>query len=174
MVQATRMLGFPLDVANAMNPRGFPAWRLLISEDANYDFNFLRGLSFALLNPLGPNGWADHDAWINPNTLRWRNYFASALALKERANANTMDFTIVPSDISQWLPHGGPTALDIYNQLIDLLQPAPIPTAVRDGWLSMLFGSASTPISSSTLTSFEQKIRELVFLILICPQGQAH
>lgn len=85
-----------------------------------------------------------------------------------------MDFTIVPSDIAQWLPHGGPTALDIYNQLIELLQPAPIPTAVRDGWLSMLFGSSATPINSTTLISFEQKIRELVFLILICPQGQAH
>lgn len=174
MVQATRMLGFPLEIANDLNPRGFPAWRLLISEDANYDFNFLKGLGFALLNPFGPNGWADHDAWINPNTLRWRNYVASALALKERAGANAMDFTIVPSDIAQWLPHGGPTALDIYNQLIELLQPAPIPTAVRDGWLSMLFGGSATPINSTTLISFEQKIRELVFLILICPQGQAH
>lgn len=174
MVQGTRMLGFPLEVANTMNPKGFPAWRLLVSEDANYDFNFLKGLSFALLNPLGPNGWADHEAWINPNTLRWRNYFASALALKESAGANTMDFTIVPSDISRWLPNAGPTALHIFNQLTDLLQPAPIPAAVRDGWLSTLFGDATTPISNSTLSSFEHKIRELVFLILICPQGQVH
>lgn len=182
LVQATRMLGYGLSAADARTPKGFVAWRALVAAGGETDNYFLTSLGFALLDAVGPNGWEDHTAWLNANAVRYRLYVCSALALQETTRigfagdttGQGVTLTIIPTDISQWLPVAGPTALDVFNRLVQLLQPAPIPNAVRDGWLSSLFSGPTTAINTSSLPSFEKRIRELAYLILSCPEGQLH
>lgn len=179
-VTATRMLGYSLSEADALSPRGFSAWRLLIGF-GEYDSSTLENLGLALLDPLGPNGWGEHTFWNNSNMMRYRSYAASALALKEfyrytispggGAPAQSFTITLVPTEIAKWFSVVPTTSLEAFNRLAALLQLAPMPSSVRDAWLMSLFGGNAVTINLST---HENKIRELAFLMLSAPSGQLH
>ena len=160
-VRAARMLCPPLATAAAVTPiPTFPVWKAMVAPyfaDAGQD----------LLDPAGPNGWKEHDGWINSNTMRYRGKFAASLALGEIYTGTQMLF---PTTVASWFPTAPATAVAVYDRLVALLQPAPIPTSVRDTWLSGLWTSFTWDTSSAT----QQKVRELVYLILCSPYAQLH
>lgn len=180
LVTACRMLGYSLADADALSTKGFPAWRLLVGA-GEYDSSTFENLGLGLLDPLGPNGWGEHDFWNNSNMMRYRSYCASAVALKEfyryfispgsGAPAQSITVTLVPNEVTKWFPTTPNTALDVFNRLAALLPIAPMPNSLRDAWLTSLFGGTSTSI---TISTHESKIRELAFIMLSTPAGQLH
>jgi uncharacterized protein (DUF1800 family) len=158
-VRAARMLCPGLAAASAVTPvPAFPAWRGIVS--------YFHSAGQAVLDPDGPNGWKEHDGWINSNTLRYREKLAAALALGETSGGQML----FPSVVSSWFPAPPASAIAVYDRLIALLQPAPIPPSVRDAWLSGLWTSFTWDTSAAT----QQKVRELAFLILCSPYAQLH
>jgi hypothetical protein len=57
----------------------------------------------------------------------------------------------------------------VYNRLIALLQPAPIPTSVRDSWLTALFPGAFAWDATA-----QTGARRLAYLILCSPGSQLY
>lgn len=158
IVRAARMLGPRLAVASAQAPLpGYPAWRLVTPyfQEAGQD----------VLNPEGPNGWAEHEGWINAATLRYRGSLAAALALNEKSGTQSL----FPTDVPSWFPAPPGSARAVYDRLEALLQPAPIPAPVRDTWLASLWPAAFTWDATS-----QTKARELAYLLLTSPWGQLH
>ena len=171
-VRAARALGMDLATGDAASPKGFPAWRLVTNP-------FFDQAGMRLLDPNGPNGWKEDVGWLNSNTMRYRTRLAAALALAESTDTyynngggSYVKETLIlfPSNVDQWFPAAPASGLDVFNRLVDLLQPAPIPTSVRDGWIAALWPSA---FAWSTAAD-KNKARELAYLILCCPSGQLY
>jgi uncharacterized protein (DUF1800 family) len=187
-VRTARMLCPDLAIADGVLPAGmpsnagkaFPAWRAVVGDPYNPDT--FDNMGMKLLDPRGPNGWHEHTAWINSNTMRYRGRYAAALALNEAytnyyyAGSNSYQpqpLTLFPNRPHDWFPSAPGTALGAYTRLIALLQPAPIPTVVRDAWLTGLFGGGGTAVDTS-LAADQTKLRELAFLILCSPAAQLY
>jgi uncharacterized protein (DUF1800 family) len=164
IVRAVRMLGPDLATASAATPMpAFPAWRAIaIAGFANAGQD--------LLNPAGPNGWKEHDGWINSNSLRFRGKLAGGFGLSPVENLITGQ-PLLPMTVASWFPTPPVTPQDVFDRLVALLQTAPIPTTVRDTWLTSLWPSAFAWDGSSAT---QQKVRELAFLLLNSPQAQLH
>ena len=160
-VRAAKMLCPPLAKASGQTPKGYPAWRLFTNNANTFDQMGMR-----LLDASGPNGWKEHTAWLNSNTMRYRTKAAAALALRE-LNAS---IPLFPTDVAiDWFPTAPGTAQAVYDRLLLLLQPGPIPTAVSAAWLSALWPTSFTWDAAS-----QTKARELAFLILCSPAGQLY
>jgi hypothetical protein len=182
LVSSCRMLGYNLSEGDALSIKGFPAWRLLVGA-SEFDSSTFDNLGLALLDPAGPNGWGEHDFWVNANMMRYRSYCASAVALNETyrytlyqgsgASSTQITVTLAPTDLNKWFPTTPPTSLDVFNRLSNLLQLAPMPTSLRDAWLNTLFGGNSFAISLSN-TTHQTKIRELAFMMMSTPAHQLH
>ncbi|WLT32812.1 DUF1800 family protein [Geothrix sp. PMB-07] len=135
-----------------------------------------------LLDPKGPNGWGEHLSWINSNTARYRSRLAAALAYGPndftrdgRDHPQLSDVGFFPSDPVVWFPTKPATPVDVWNRLVDLIQPAPIPTALRDQTLtgpSGLWG-AGQAFAGWNATD-QSKARDLAFILLSTPYAQVH
>lgn len=158
-VRAARMLCPGLATAAAVAPiPAFTAWRAIVA--------YLQSAGQAVLDPEGPNGWLEHQGWINSNTMRYREKLAAALALGETSGG----LMLFPSTVAAWFPTAPASAIAVYDRLVALLQPAPIPVSVRDAWLSGLWSSFTWDTGAAT----QLKVRELAFLILCSPYAQLH
>lgn len=158
IVRAARMLGPRLAVASAQTPLpGYPAWRLVTPyfQEAGQD----------VLNPEGPNGWAEHEGWVNAATLRYRGSLAAALALNEKNGTQSL----FPTDVPSWFPAPPGSARAVYDRLEALIQPASIPSAVRDAWIVSLWPTTFVWDAAS-----QTKARELAYLLLTSPWAQLH
>ncbi|MBI1753701.1 MAG: DUF1800 family protein [Acidobacteria bacterium] len=135
-----------------------------------------------LLDPKGPNGWGEHLAWINSNTARYRSRLAAALAygpsdwtLDGRNHANLTDVGFFPTDPLQWFPANPTGPIDVWNRLVELIQPAPIPPALRDQTLTGTSGLWGPGNAFSGWNATDQKkARDLAFLLLSTPYAQVH
>jgi uncharacterized protein (DUF1800 family) len=171
MARGARALGMPLADADAASPKGFPSW-------ANVSPS-LDAAGMNLLNAAGPNGWKEDAAWMNSTTARTRTRLAAALALGEtftQGSAPNNTYQLFPGAVDGaggWFasPPAGPTA--VYDRLAALLQPAPIPAAVRDAWLGALWPAGGTFTWDGTGVG-QKKARQLAFLILCSPSGQRY
>jgi uncharacterized protein (DUF1800 family) len=163
-VRAARALGYDLAAADALAPKAFAAWAVVAP--------FFDQAGMKLLDPSGPNGWKEGEAWLNSNTIRYRTRLAAALALGEtfsqRSPAQVLP--LFPTDPAHWFAAAVPTTpLEVYTRVVALLQPAPIPTAVRDSWLAALW-----PAPFAWDATGQDKARELAFLVLCSPAGQLY
>jgi uncharacterized protein (DUF1800 family) len=161
IVRAARALALPFATASATAPYKFPAWMLF----ANVAFE-QSGMRF--LDSDGPNGWAEHLGWINSGTMRYRGKVAAALALQEQVPYAGATYDLFPSSVPAWFPVAPASALDVYNRLVALLQPAPIPTSVRDAWLAALYPSFAWDANGQAAA------RRLAYLILCSPGSQLY
>ncbi len=159
VVRGARALALPFAQASASAPYRYPAWMLF----TNVAFE-QAGMRF--LDSDGPNGWAEHLGWINSGTMRYRGKFAAALALGEAVPYAGTTYELFPASVPLWFPATPTSALDVYNRLVALLQPAPIPTSVRDAWLAALY-----PGSFTWDTNAQTSARRLAYLILCSPGG---
>jgi uncharacterized protein (DUF1800 family) len=166
IVRGARMLCPPLAEASGQTPKGYPAWRLFTSNANTFDQMGMR-----LLDASAPNGWHEHTAWLNSNTMRYRTKAAAALALLELNSSIPLFPTSVTTDWfpASLYPTGPTTAQAVYDRLVALLQPGPIPASVTTAWLSALLPSPFTWNAAS-----QTKARELAFLILCSPAGQLY
>jgi uncharacterized protein (DUF1800 family) len=165
MVRAARMLCPGLAAASAQTPKGFPAWRLVTNNATTFDQAGMK-----LLDPSGPNGWKEHTAWLNSNTMRYRTKAAAALALNETRSYNGTSYPLFPTAVAtDWFPTAPASAQAVYDRLEALLQPGPIPAGVVSAWLSALWPGAFAWDAAS-----QTKARELAFLILCSPAGQLY
>jgi uncharacterized protein (DUF1800 family) len=165
IVRAARMLCPPLAAASAQTPKGYPAWRLVTNSATTFDQTGMK-----LLDASGPNGWKEHTAWLNSNTMRYRTKVAAALALGETRASNGTTYPLFPTTVTaEWFPTAPATAQAVYDRLATLLQPGPIPASVSAAWLSALWPSTFTWDAAS-----QTKARELAFLILCSPAGQLY
>jgi uncharacterized protein (DUF1800 family) len=164
IVRAARALGLGLAAADARSPKGFPAWALVVNPQ-------LDGAGMKLLDPAGPNGWKEDAAWLNSNTLRYRTRFAAAVALEERYTTGQVPYTLFPSDVAAWFPQAPADPAAVWSRLVALLQPAPVPAAVRDGWLASLW-PAGTPFTWDA--AGQDRARQLAYLLLCSPAGQLY
>lgn len=162
IVRAARMLGPDLITADGQSPKGFTAWRVITNP-------YFDQAGMKLLDPSGPNGWHEHSAWLNSNTIRYRTKLASALTLAETYNTGAETLTLFPTNVDAWFPAAPGTSLAVYDRLVALLQPEPIPIAVRDAWLAALWPTTFTWDATS-----KTKARELAFLILCSPAAQLY
>jgi len=162
VVRAARALGHDLASGDAASPKGFPAWALAVNP-------YLDQAGMKLLDPNGPNGWKEDVAWMNSNSVRYRTKYAAALALAEQVTRDGKAYVLFPSQVSRWFPQPPANAVAVHDRLAALLQPGPIPAAVRDGWLQALWPSTFTWDAAS-----ETKARELAYLILCSPAGQLY
>jgi uncharacterized protein (DUF1800 family) len=162
IVRAARMLGPDLATADGQSPKGFPAWRSMTNP-------YFDQAGMKLLDPSGPNGWKEHGAWLNSNTVRYRTKLASALTLAETFNTGSETVTLFPTNVDSWFAVAPATALDVYDRLVALLQPGPIPSAVRDAWLAALWPASFTWDATAKI-----KARELAFLVLCSPAAQLY
>ena len=161
------------DFAAAVAPRTsgglplFSAWADFVSWDASG----FRNMGQDLLNPRGPNGWREHEGWMNSDAYRHRTRTASAIALQESRGDDHLGIErhYFEGDYRTWFPVAPATAKDVFNRLVALLQPAPIADAVRDAWLSRLWGGAFTWTPGAET---ERRVRRLAYLILCTPEGQ--
>jgi uncharacterized protein (DUF1800 family) len=160
-VRAARALGRPLAAADALPVKGFPAWS---NVAASFD-----AAGMKLLDPSGPNGWKEDQAWLNSNTVRFRTRLAAAIAMGAGASTGSSDQLLFPSDPTEWFPVAPASATDVLARLVALLQPGPLPAAVTGAWLSALWPGAFTWDSTGRL-----KARELAYLILCSPGGQLY
>jgi uncharacterized protein (DUF1800 family) len=160
-VRGARMLCPSLAVASARTPKGYPAWRLVTGNANTFD-----QMGMKLLDPSGPNGWKEHTAWLNSNTMRYRTKMAAALALAETSSSIPLFPNSVTTD---WFPTPPASAQAVYDQLVALLQPGPIPASVSAAWLAALLPDPFTWNAAS-----QTKARELAFLILCSPAGQLY
>jgi uncharacterized protein (DUF1800 family) len=165
-VRAARALGYDLAAADALSPKGFPAWALVVSA---FDQAGMK-----LLDPNGPNGWGEDDAWLNSGTIRYRTRIAAATALAEQSTTGTPSVTyrLFPTDVARWFPTAPATARAVLDRLVALLQPAPFPASVGDAWLQALWPStfAWDPASADT----QARTRQLAYLVLCSPAGQLY
>jgi hypothetical protein len=165
-VRAARALGYDLAAADGLSPKGFPAWALVA--------NAFDQAGMKLLDPNGPNGWSEDDAWLNSGTIRYRTRIAAAVALAEQSSTGTpsVTYTLFPTDIARWFPTPPATAQAVLDRLVALLQPAPLPASVGSAWLQALWPSTFTwdPASAST----QVPTRELAYLLLCSPAGQLY
>jgi uncharacterized protein (DUF1800 family) len=162
IVRGARALALPFAQASAAAPYKYPAWTLF----ANVGFE-QAGMRF--LDSDGPNGWEEHTGWINSNAMRWRGKFAAALAIGENVPYAGNTYDLFPSNVAAWFPAPPTSGLDVYNRLIALLQPAPIPTSVRDSWLTALFPGAFAWDATA-----QTGARRLAYLILCSPGSQLY
>jgi len=162
IVRSARALALPFSQASGTAPFKYPAWMLF----ANVGFE-QAGMRF--LDSDGPNGWAEHLGWINSNAMRYRGKFAAALAIGENVPYAGNTYDLFPSSVPTWFPSAPASALDVYNRLIALLQPAPIPASVRDGWLAALY-----PGTFAWDTTGQTSARRLAYLILCSPGSQLY
>lgn len=162
IVRAARALALPFAQASTMTPTRYPAWTLF----ANTGFD---QVGMRLLDSEGPNGWAEHLGWINSNAMRWRGKFAAALAIGENVPYAGNTYDLFPSNVATWFPVAPASAVAVYDRLFALLQPAPIPTSVRDGWLAALF-----PGSFAWDATGQTGARRLAYLILCSPGSQLY
>jgi uncharacterized protein (DUF1800 family) len=172
VVRAARALGYGLaegDGATAAQNK-LAAWA---SIAGSFDFTGMN-----LLNPAGPNGWKEDTAWLNSNTIRFRTKMASALALGETFSQGGAARPLVPSEVvpsaagaaTPWFATAPASPADVWNRVVALLQPAPIPAGVQTDWLDRLWpGGAFTWDTAS-----QNKARELAFLVLCSPSGQLY
>jgi hypothetical protein len=158
-VRAARALGPSLAAADGRSPRGFPAWAVAAPS--------LDPAGMRLLDPAGPNGWHEDEAWVNSNTVRYRTRLAAALALAETFSQGGAAIPIFPTRVTDWFPAPPASPAEVLARVEALLQPAPIPPAVRADWLSRLF-PAGAPFA------WEDGARQLAFLVLCSPSGQLH
>lgn len=163
-VRAARQLGMDLATADAQSPaKGFPAWALVASPAFG-------PAGQKLLDPAGPNGWKEDRAWLNSNTIRFRTKMAAAVALGETFTQGGVAIPLFPSSVDLWFPAAPADPRAVFDGLAALLQPGPVPAAVRDGWLAALW-----PAGTFGWTAADQnKVRELAFLILCSPAGQLY
>jgi uncharacterized protein (DUF1800 family) len=161
IVRAARALGPSLAAADGQSPKGFPAWALVAPS---FDPAGMR-----LLDAAGPNGWKEDLAWVNSNTIRFRTKVAAAVALAETFTQGTAR-PIFPTDAAAWFPVQPATRLEVFDRLAGLLQPAAIPTGVRDAWLAALWAADSITWDAAS----QDKARELAFLILCSPASQLY
>ena len=165
-VRAARALGYDLSGADALTPKGFPAWALVV---ASFDQAGMK-----LLDPNGPNGWNEDDAWVNSGTIRYRTRLAAAVALAEQSSTGTpsVNYRLFPSDVARWFPTPPANAQAVLDRLVALLQPAPFPAALGAAWVQALWPSTFTwdPASADTQT----RTRQLPFLLLCSPAGQLY
>ncbi|MBL0312262.1 MAG: DUF1800 family protein [Holophagaceae bacterium] len=159
-VRMSRMLCPDLSTATVPSLPSFPAWRAVAP--------FLENAGQAVLDPAGPNGWAEHAGWINSNTARYRGKLAAALALGENLTLTQMIF---PSTVASWFPTPPTSTQAVFDRLAALLQPAPIPADIQSTWLNGLWTSGFIWDSSAAT---QAKVRELAFLILCSPHAQLH
>jgi len=165
VVRASRMLCPSLTAASAQTPKGFPAWRLVTNNANTFDQTGMK-----LLDAGGPNGWKEHTAWLNSNTMRYRTKVAAALALNETRASNGTTYPLFPTLVTtDWFPTAPATAQAVYDRLVALLQPGPVPASVSAAWLTALWPSTFTWDAAS-----QTKARELAFLILCAPAGQLY
>lgn len=163
-VRAARQLGMDLATADAQAPaKGFPAWALVATPT-------FEAAGQKLLDPAGPNGWREDRAWLNSNTVRFRTKLAAAVALGETFTQGGVAVPIFPSSVDLWFPAAPADPSAVFDGLAALLQPGPIPAAVRDGWLAALW-----PAGTFGWTAADRnKARELAFLVLCSPAGQLY
>ncbi|NWJ41170.1 MAG: DUF1800 family protein [Geothrix sp.] len=165
LVRAARMLCPALTAGAAQTPKGYPAWRLVTSNATTFD-----QMGMSLLDPSGPNGWKEHAAWLNSNTMRYRTKVAAALAMNETRGYNGTTYPLFPTFVTtDWFPAAPATAQAVYDRLAALLQPGPMPAGVPAGWLAALWPATFTWDAAS-----QAKARELAFLILCSPAGQLY
>lgn len=165
IVRAARMLCPALAAATSQTPKGHPAWRLVANNANTFDQTGMK-----LLDPGGPNGWKEHTAWLNSNTMRYRTKVAAALALGETRSFNATVYPLFPTFVgTDWFPVVPVSAQAVYDRLAALLQPGPMPSAVSSAWLASLWPSAFTWDAAS-----QTKARELAFLLLCSPAGQLY
>jgi uncharacterized protein (DUF1800 family) len=165
VVRAARMLGMDLATADAgsMTAKGFPSWATIAP--------FFEQGGMKLLDPNGPNGWKEDVAWLNSNTVRYRTRLASALALGETYSQGGSNVPLVPSDPASWFPVAPANPLDVFDRLVALLQPSPVPAAVRDAWIADLWPTGTTFTWDA---AGQKKARELAFVILCSPESQVY
>ena len=165
LVRAAKMLCPALASASTQTPKGFPAWRLVTNNANTFDQMGMR-----LLDPSGPNGWKEHTAWLNSNTMRYRTKAAAAVAMGEMRTSNGVAYPLFPTFVTpDWFASAPASAQAVYDRLVSLLQPGPIPAGVSAAWLSALWPSTFTWDAAS-----QAKTRELAFLILCSPAGQLY
>ena len=165
LVRASRMLCPSLDTARTQSPKGYSAWRLVANSATTFD-----QMGMKLLDPSGPNGWKEHTAWLNSNTMRYRTKAAAALTLGESRTYNGTAYPLFPTGpVTNWFPTPPTTPQQVLDRLVLLLQPGPQPAAVTAGWLSSLW-----PGTFAWDATGQAKARELAFLILCSPAGQLY
>ena len=164
IVRAARMLCPALAAATAQTPKGHPAWRLVTNNANTFDQTGMK-----LLDPGGPNGWKEHTAWLNSNTLRYRTKVAAGLCLAESRTSGGTPYPLFPTFLADWFPAAPASAQAVHDRLVALLQPGPIPPAVSAAWLVALWPSTFTWDAAS-----QTKARELAFLLLCSPAGQLY
>jgi uncharacterized protein (DUF1800 family) len=165
LVRGARMLCPSLASASAQTPKGYPAWRLVTNNANTFD-----QMGMKLLDASGPNGWKEHTAWLNSNTMRYRTKAAAALTLNETRASNGTTYPLFPTSVAaDWFPTAPASAQAVYDRLVALLQPGPIPANVSATWLSALWPATFTWDAAS-----QTKARELAFLILCSPAGQLY
>ncbi len=160
IVRMSRMLCPNLAAASIPALPTFPAWRGVAPYFHNAGQN--------ILDPAGPNGWAEHDGWIDSNTMRYRGKMAAALALGEILTGTQMIF---PSTVASWFPVAPANPQAVFDRLTSLMQPAPIPADIQATWLNGLWTSGFVWDNSAAT---QLKVRELAFLILCSPHAQLH
>jgi hypothetical protein len=165
-VRAARALGYDLASADALTPKGFPSWALVASS--------FEQAGMKLLDPNGPNGWREDDAWLNSGTIRYRTRIAAAVALAEQSATGTpsVTYTLFPSEVSRWFPTAPASPQAVFDRLVALLQPAPFPVSLGAAWLGALWPSSFSwnPASADT----QVRTRQLAYLILCSPAGQLY
>ena len=165
LVRAARMLCPNLASASAQVPKWYPAWRLVTNNATTLD-----QLGMRLLDAEGPNGWKEHTGWLNSSSIRYRTKVAAALALDEMRSSGGTSYHLFPTfPATDWFPAPPASAQAVYDRLLALLQPGPIPANVTSAWLTALWPSAFTWDPAS-----QTKARELAFLILCSPAGQLY
>jgi uncharacterized protein (DUF1800 family) len=164
-VRAARALGHDLASADGATPatNRFPAWAVVAEW---FDLAGMR-----LLDPAGPNGWAEDQAWLNSGTYRFRTKLAAALALGETFTQGGVPRAIFPADPARWFPAAPAGAPEVLDRVVALLQPAPIPPAVSADWLARLWPAGE---AFAWDAGGQQKARALAFLVLCSPSGQVH
>lgn len=172
-VRAARALCPDFAAASAPRSSGqlplFPAWAAFV----NWDASGFRNMGQDLLNPRGPNGWREHEGWMNSDSYRHRTRTASAIALQEPRGDDHLGVrrNYFEGDWRGWFPAAPASARAVFDRLAALLQPAPIPDALRDAWLSRLWGGS---FAWDTSAATERKVRRLAFLLLCSPEAQLH
>ena len=154
---------------NPANLPRFAAWAGFVNWDTSGFFN----MGQDLLNPKGPNGWKGHAAWLNSDTYRHRTRTAYAISGKEGRGEDHLHVErfLFDTDYREWFPTPPASSVDVFNRLTALLQPAPIPNALRDAWLGLLW---TTAFAWNGSAATEKAVRRLAFLILCSPQAQQH
>jgi uncharacterized protein (DUF1800 family) len=165
-VRAARALGYDLAAADSLSPKAFSAWALVA--------NAFDQAGMKLLDPNGPNGWGEDDAWLNSGTVRYRTRIAAAVALAEKSSTGSpsVTYTLFPSDVGRWFPSAPASGQAVLDRLVALLQPAPFPAALGAAWVQALWPSTFTwdPASADT----QVRTRQLAYLLLCSPAAQLY